>query len=50
METLKIVSPITKENDQGFVIINAEDFIDGVHKLFSEDAPKPRTRKVTDGA
>lgn len=41
VETVKIKSPVSKENDQGFIVINKDDFVKDEHELFVEPKAKP---------
>lgn len=38
IETARIVSPVSVENPLGYIVINADDFVEGM-VLFEEPAP-----------
>ena len=44
---VKVVSPISKDNDQGFILINESDFDSKIHKKFvaKKVAKKKATKK-----
>lgn len=43
---VKVVSPISKDNDQGFILINESDFDPKVHKKFAaKKAAKKKAAK-----
>ena len=44
---MKVVSPISKDNDQGFILINESDFDPKFHKKFAvkKVAKKKATKK-----
>ena len=43
--TKKIVSPVTEDNPLGYVVINAEDFKDGEHRLFVDPSDEAAPAK-----
>jgi len=45
IETVRVKCPVTEDNDQGFYIINKEDFDAEKHELF--DAPKIEPGELT---
>lgn len=42
METIKIKAPKTKGNEEGFIIINADEFDAKTQELFDESKPEPK--------
>jgi hypothetical protein len=46
--TVKIESPVSDDNQLGFVVINATDFVDGEHVLFT-DADAAAAGALSDG-
>ena len=42
---VKVVSPISKDNDQGFILINESDFDSKIHKEFVAKKTKKKAAK-----
>lgn len=41
LETVKVVSPVSDDNPNGYIVINKSDFDEKVHELFVEKPAKP---------
>ena len=41
LETVRITSEVSDENPNGYIVINRDDFVEGVHVLFEEAAADP---------
>ena len=45
LETVKVVSPVSDDNPNGYIVINKSDFNEEEHELFDTEAD-PKTHKA----
>lgn len=45
IETVRIVTEVTEENPNGFIVINKSDFVDEEMKIFYDPVIKPEPEK-----